>query len=727
MGGGGGQQESKMEWATALDIQTSVYGMAIPIIYGKCRIAPNMIWYGDFIGYGVESSGGGKGGSEGGATNEQNYRCALMLGLCEGPIDSVTALWKNDAKNTSPSTQWTIKTGAYAQAAWTYLTNKHKKEELGYSGLALMARNDVQLGDTASLPNYNVEILGVSPYNKAGSIYDANPKDIITDLLSNAYYGAGFPSAKLDLADYSTYCQATGSFLSLAISQQQSAAQWIKQILESTNSQAVWSGGKLKVVPLYDAGSVTANGQTYTPSLAAQYAITSGDIKEPIRLRRKSPQDQYNHVQVEYVDRSRDYNVCTVEAKDDGHISNFGLRTKEPVRLHGIMTASQARIEAQLLLQREISISNEFEFTLSPRFCLLEPLDIISITDVYLGLSALKVRITQINETSEGDFEVRAEELQEGSHWVTGYSSQGLDGYVPDSDADPGNAYTPVIFEPPPAATDGRKEIWIATCGPRVAAPTSAPTLAAGTAGASYVPIGTWTYKVLYRTIAGITALGPASSSIVLSVAGKVNLSAVPVSSDPEVLERYIYRKKSTESYYKYVGTIYNNTDTTFVDDVQTSTTQESDEDGVTKQAWGGCDVWISRDNATYQKVATIRHSARIGEIFGPSALPTSTNVYPTPDASGTCNVELANDDPTSSSQLTTATTEERDRLDSLCWLDGEFIAFLGATLYGTRTKTYTLGAGIQRGIYGSTVSAHAVGSKFCRIDDAVCKIPYDL
>ena len=53
----------------ALNVQQSSQGVPIPIVFGKTRIAPNLLWYNDFtaVPHTTEQSGG-----KGGGTTQQN-------------------------------------------------------------------------------------------------------------------------------------------------------------------------------------------------------------------------------------------------------------------------------------------------------------------------------------------------------------------------------------------------------------------------------------------------------------------------------------------------------------------------------------------------------------------------------------------------------------------------------------------------------------------------------
>lgn len=499
-GGGAPKQAQEPTRYKDLQIQTSAYGVAIPIVYGRSRLAPNLIWYGDFLATPHQQDMGGKGGmgaQQGNTT--YTYSCSLCMALCEGPIGDLLTVWKNKSKNTNP-TQWTDFLGTYPQAAWSHLTSDHPTEALGYNGIAYAARTLVNLGETNTLASYGMEVRGVLPYDHAGGIDDADPSAVLVDFLSNAYYGAGFPAAKIAaLTNYHNFCVAASFFLSPVIQSQRSAAEWVKDLLDMTDSACLWSEGTLKIIPLCDS-AVTGNGHTFTPSLSAVAALTEDDFKAPVKVIRRSPQDVYNQVQVEYLDRSNDYRTAISDRKDDAHISNYGLRTQDPIQCHACTTAVTAAMVAQLKLQQSVSLCNEYEAVISPRHALLEPGDIVSLTDTHLGLSAVLVRITEFEEDGEDEgFRIRAEELKIGTHTITAYTDQAGSGYGPDDEVDPGNADTPAIIEPPAVMTDGAKELWIATAGG--ANWGGCNVWVSYTAGGTYTQIGTIYGKSRYGTL----------------------------------------------------------------------------------------------------------------------------------------------------------------------------------------------------------------------------------
>lgn len=359
-------------------------------------------------------------------------------------------------------------TGGAAQAPWDYLVTNHPDEALSYPGVAYCAAANYDLGDSASLDNHSFEIIALFPYDAANGIYDANPKDVLSDFLTNARYGVGFPSANLDsLTQFSNYCIAAGILISPAWSEQRPANEYVTELAQIGNAAPLWSENKLKVIPYADK---QINGAvTYTPSVTPLYDLTDDDFLptdgDPVKIRRKTQADAFNQVQVEFTNRANDYNTDIAEAKDQADIELYGVRPKPVVSLLAINEGSVAETVANTILDRELYIRNQYEFKLGWRFILLEPMDIVTLTDVALGLDKTPVRIIEIGEDEEGELSVVAEEFPSGVSTPAYYPSSVPEGYNADYNADPGNVTTPVFFEPPIDKTLTGLEVWTAVSG----------------------------------------------------------------------------------------------------------------------------------------------------------------------------------------------------------------------------------------------------------------------
>jgi hypothetical protein len=119
---------------------------------------------------------------------------------------------------------------------------------------------------------------------------------------------------------------------------------------------------------------------------------------------------------------------------------------------------------------------------------------------------------------------------------------------------------------------------------------------------------------------------------------------------------------------------------------------------------WGGCTVWVSIDNTTYTSIGTIVSGAIQG------ALSTSFPSGSDPDTTHTLSVDLT----MSRSQLIAGTTQDADAFLTLCYCDGELIAYSDATL--TTAFNYDLDTYIRRGCYETTIGSHSASTQFGRI-----------
>lgn len=605
---------------TSYRVQTAVEGLVIPILYGRNRLPGNIIYAADFqsiahIVYtqtstttsGGGGGGGGKGGGGGSSTTTQTssettytYIMAIIWGLCEGPIQKIGQMWREKAL---------CQMGSYGSAAQMlgnrpqnpppWLAGAHPDQSLGYSGLAFVHDPAADLGDNAQLPNWSFEVWGLLPFD--GLINpEANPADIIPDLLSNPYYGAGFDPAQIaDLDQFSAYCIANNFLMSPFFTEQKEAREHVADLLKLLNSQVIWSDDLLKILPMGDE-TVTGNGVTFIPETAPVLDLTEDDFiaadnDDPIKMTRNPTADVYNCVRVEYLDAANAYNTAIVEAKDQANIERFGLRPMDTIIAHALTNQTAAQTAAQNILQFSLYARNTHEFKLGLIADILEPLDWVTLTIPRLGLDHLPVRINTLEQDDQLITTVQAVEWPLGTAHAALYPAQERGGLALDFNASPGNVNPPAIFEPPAPLTTSGFEVWCAASG------------------------------------------GP---------------------------------------------------------------------------QWGGAEVWVSLDGATYKRVGEIRNPARTGKLR--AACPSEID----PDLLNTLAVDLVE----SRGELVGASQTEVNQLVTLCYVDGELIAYRDAELIAAHQYDLTY---LRRGCYNSPIKAHSANSQFARLDGAVFKFPF--
>jgi Putative phage tail protein len=613
--GGGGGTNTVTQTATpvnSLYLQTSTRGTPVPLVYGKARVQANLIYYNDFIvvphySTQTQGGGGGKGGGGGASTTttiSYTYTAGILMGLCEGPINDITTTWRDKetyvGSNSPSQIGLAFVPGSYSQSPMGWVSTGHPSDAFYYRGTCIVGGGGYTIGSNGGMQNHSFEV--DSGFGYSGTIRDANPKDVIVDLMTNLNSGSGFPASKIgDLTQFSNYCIANNIFISPVYMNQSPATTMISSILTLCNSAPVFSEGVFKIIPFGDVVA-NANGVTYTPNVTPLYDLTDDDFigssaADPIIVTRKPQSDSYNDIQIKFPDRVGGYNDEIQEAKDEANINLYGLRTMQVINAPEIVDTNVARSVAQIILQRQLYIRSIFAFKLGWKYALLEPMDLVTLTDSGLGMNKLPVRILSVEENDSGELNITAEEFPLGIANASLYASQASNAYAANYNASAGNVYAPVIFEPPVALATSSEflDVWIAAGG----------------------------------------------------------------------------------------GALF-----------------------------GGYEVWLSLDNATYKRVAAVNGVVRYGTLTATLASQPSPGIV-----AQTASVNLL-----AGGQMYSGTLQDNQLVvNTLCYSNGEYFSYQNATLTGTNAYNLTP---INRGAYGSGQPAHAIGDSFVRVDDTIGKIP---
>jgi hypothetical protein len=459
--------------AAGINVQTSLAGTPIQVIYGANRASGNLIWYGDFIAQ-QGSSGAGKGGPT--RNGQYTYFASFILGICQGPIAGVLRVWasQSNAENLGAA-GLDLGSGALDQATWGYMSTFHPDQALPYSGLAYACSYEYPLGSSAELPNFNFEVLGI--YFATGGPYgDANAAQVVEDFLTNPYYGAGLPQQYLGgMGNFSDYCLSAGLWISPVFNQNQDAASLMDDIVTQCNSAFVWSGSTLNLVPYGDT-AIAGNGATWSPPADPLFSLTDDDFladasNDPVSVERARPADQINAMGLEYLNRFNAYNPDLVWARDEASIAVYGLRqSSTPASSHYFCDGGAAQTSVNLQLARQ-AVRNKFTFKLGWQYCMLDPMDIVAITDVYLGIADYPVRILSVDESEwdgkdGGALTITAEDFLGGIGSTALYNFETGSGYQPNYNAAAPTSYAPQFLEPSFELSAGQPQVWMALAGP---------------------------------------------------------------------------------------------------------------------------------------------------------------------------------------------------------------------------------------------------------------------
>lgn len=140
-----------------LDVQTSTEGKAIPRVYGRARIAGQVIWATRYEEETVTS--GGKGGPK---AENYKYYGNFAVGLCEGPIDRIGRVWADGTLLDLETVTMRVHLGTEDQAPDSLILARQGTDVPAYRGLAYVVFERLPLDDFGNrLPQLTFEVIRV--------------------------------------------------------------------------------------------------------------------------------------------------------------------------------------------------------------------------------------------------------------------------------------------------------------------------------------------------------------------------------------------------------------------------------------------------------------------------------------------------------------------------------------------------------------------------------------
>jgi Putative phage tail protein len=640
---------------------------------------------------------------------------------------------------------------------------------------------DVNLGSSPTLPDWNLRVKGMfgigypvtqssiepSTVGTTDTLTlttvagDCNPADIIFDLISSGNaeawfginacwnHGCGFSGVVYDPSggqdnqyQYSrygslaidedgpiafvkmrNYCMAYSIFVSGSITEQTSAGQVIKDLAEIANCAPCWNGAALDFIPYCEVSNF-GNGTNYVAPTASgplwtldrTWLLTtkvdkegSSNPKPPVVYPSGVPDDNFNSLAISIKDRTGTTNNNTIILTDAADVTRQGPMPQGSRSWPWIQNPSMAIAAGWAVLRHNVIVNRAgtFAFSLPAQFSvMLSLMDLVLLDEPTISPDLIPVRITKISENEQDmSIDCEAELFLYGASvpaapgtGVSGVIGSGAGGSGTGVQNTPGAVNTPIIFEAIPAIANV-PEIWIGVSG-----------------GASIIGAITAAFKVSggsgYQA-ATVTVTGGGGSGCLMQaviVGGQVSNLIITAA-----------------------GSGYTSTPTIAIVDPTGSGSGASYTAvvGILPVYYGGCLVYMSTDGGnTYNPVEsidtgdnTIMGNQTMGTVF-------STN-YPShvdPDTVDTLTLDMSE----SREPLNTFTTQQQNAFLSLCYLAGggtvagpngttltipyELIAYASETL--SAPERYALGPPIRRGVYGTPVAAHNVGTPFSYILD---------
>lgn len=451
------------------------YGAVVPDIVGTTKIAPNLINWQDF--YTKEISTTTKQGKAKSTTINYDYYVYLELALAES-ISGIGAVWVGDKKYASLlEANTTSKAEGFPLVLYRdggctdYMRQYHSDLAVEYTNLAFLASptggnaSATYLGENnASTPSYAFEVRG-----ETSDGVDLNPADYILHILKviGLWDGAiGEENIVEGIGRYRQYCAGMDMLVSSPKEASRNAAQnIIKDLMDLTDSYFFWSNNRFKIV-------VKDNREwgEFKPDKTIIYDLDANDMIAQsngacVLFSRKDSSEQYNRFTIKWCNRSKDYEDETISYELVDDILVNGLKQASSVSAPYIYTTDRAIKACQLQARKTEREKNKYTIKLDWAYALLEPGDLITLTDDIIGLQRQPVIVDKVTEGKDGILTVECLQYYDGDYPLGKIDVNNDEYFYVNYNAEPDPTDTPVIFQPPSEATLSGNEIWIALRG----------------------------------------------------------------------------------------------------------------------------------------------------------------------------------------------------------------------------------------------------------------------
>lgn len=357
-------------------------------------------------------------------------------------------------------------TGLIGQPVWPWLQSAVPQQALGYSGLAYVYADGYQLTNQAEVENHSFEV--VTGHAVSTTVPDVWPHIVLREFLVSHVSSVGWAANRLaPLTQFVNYVQARKLWLSVQMSAQKPARDWLQSLATLCNAEWVWQGGLLDLVPRADEPLSSEYG-SYTPNTTPVFDLVhgeGGDLLGPVEIEPVLNEDAHNVVLIEWTNRGNNYATEVMTASDQAHIEQFGQRPAGVEVMHAIHDASVAMGVAQQMLQREMTVWSQYRFKVPFSRGLIGLMDLVTLTDADSNLDRVPVRITGRSESGTLEYTYEAEDAPIGSASAPIYGAQAGAGFAHDYNQAPGPITAPFFFEPPVQLTNTGLEVWVALSG----------------------------------------------------------------------------------------------------------------------------------------------------------------------------------------------------------------------------------------------------------------------
>lgn len=447
---------------------TATEGRIVPLLWGTVQIkGANVAWWGDLVQEAItEKVKTGLFSSET-ITKGYRYKLGIQDCLCLGPVDEFLRFWVGDEEvfngaltdgqtftvdepelfggdelgNGGYLGTWKFHAGGLSQAVDPYLAGFQQigpnNRTPAYRGVSYLCPSSepIYIGNSTSPKPHKYEVKRLANLLALGtpgvnSNLDANPANVIYEVLTNTVWGLGISPGKIDAANFiavSTILRTEGNGFSWIMDSAREASEVIALLEEQIDGLVYWDQAnrvfKIKIIRAdYDPNTV--------PELNASTVLKVSSFS------RGSWESTTNEVRTQFFDRADNYKQTYGLAQDSANIRiRAGVVSSSTKVYPGVKTAQLASDLAWRDLRGLSHPLARLVCTVDRTFWDVTPGTPYVFTSAKLGITRLPMRVTKINYGDPSNEEIRIELVQDVFYFqAASFGNTGGSGWTPPVD-----------------------------------------------------------------------------------------------------------------------------------------------------------------------------------------------------------------------------------------------------------------------------------------------------
>ena len=429
---------------------TATEGRVIPLLWGTVRVdGPNTVWYGDLDQIAITEKVKTGMFSSDTVTKGYKYRLGMQMAIARGPVDAILGLWIGDDKVWTGSVahggtftvddpelfggqdegqggfQGTFEffEGNSTQTASSYLSTYQDQGGVtpAYRGTCYLAPSSVNwyVGNSTTIKPWKFELqripdgLALPTGHEIVNTYDANPANVIYEIMTNSEWGLGYAAADIDTTNF-TAAAATlfteGAGFSMLLTSPREASEIIRLIEEQIDGLIRFNQSSAK-------WEIKLARADYTPG--ALTLVDEDSMVEFVSFSRGSWENTSNMVRVQFADRTDEYKQTYALSQDTANVRIQDVDIAVTKNYPGVMDRAQAnslawrdlRVLSYPLAKASVVVDRTFWDFL--------PGDVIEFSHDYLGLERLPMRISSMDFGELENGRIRMELIQDVFYTAT--------------------------------------------------------------------------------------------------------------------------------------------------------------------------------------------------------------------------------------------------------------------------------------------------------------------